>query len=184
MKKMALIMAMAMLVCWLPGQVLADTLIDWELNGVTFQGGGTATGDFVYDATNNTIKSWDITASQGTSVLSGTADPHTFSASTSVSVSNALPGGQITFWDPTAGNWPVYDLQLFTSGAFSALAAPGSLTLKNTSYYQVYASSSSNKSDLLTSGTLTGTAVPLPPSAFLLGSGLLGLAGLRRFRKG
>jgi hypothetical protein len=32
-------------------------------------------------------------------------------------------------------------------------------------------------------GTATATVVPVPPSAFLLGSGLLGLAGWRRLRK-
>jgi hypothetical protein len=33
-------------------------------------------------------------------------------------------------------------------------------------------------------GTVSSHVVPLPPSVFLLGSGLLGLAGWRRFRKG
>lgn len=180
MKKIALIVAMAMLVCWLPGQVLADTLIDWTLNGVTLSGGGSATGDFTYDATTQKITSWNITANQGTSVLSGTTNPYTFSASAFVSVSNALPGGEITF--ESTGNWPLYDLQLFTSGAFSALAAPGSLTLKNTSFYQVGNGPPNYNFDThsLTGGALTGTTVPLPPSAFLLGSGLIPLVWTRR----
>jgi hypothetical protein len=32
--------------------------------------------------------------------------------------------------------------------------------------------------------TVGAAAIPLPPTVFLLGSGLLGLAGWRRFRKG
>jgi hypothetical protein len=36
----------------------------------------------------------------------------------------------------------------------------------------------------VTISNLSVTAVPLPPTLFLLGSGLLGLAGWRRFRKG
>ena len=79
MKKMALIMAMAVLVCWLPGQALADIIIMWDLSGVTFSGGGSATGDFTYDATTGTITSWDITANQGTSPSRGHDEPVHFS---------------------------------------------------------------------------------------------------------
>jgi hypothetical protein len=37
--------------------------------------------------------------------------------------------------------------------------------------------------DLVLKVTVTATPIPLPPSALLLGSGLLGLVGLRRWRK-
>ena len=184
MKKMALIMAMAVLVCWLPGQLLADTYVMWDLNGVTFTGGGTATGDFTYDATTQTITSWDISASQGTSVLSGTADPHTFSASASASVANEAPDSLITLSDLSSG-YPGYYLSLEYFGPPSKLGTPGSLTLLSPyTFYTVYASPSSNKSyPYVSGGSLTGTALPLPPSAFLLGSGLIALVWTRRKKR-
>lgn len=185
MKKMALIMAMAVLVCWLPGQALADIIIMWDLSGVTFSGGGSATGDFTYDATTGTITSWDITANQGTSHSAGTTNPYTFPASASASAANQLPGTLVYLTELSA--YPGYGLFLYSASGFSDLAAPGSLTLSGTSYYEVFASSSSIKNYTLTGGSLTGTevsAVPLPSTGLLLGFGLLGLALLGLRRKG
>jgi len=54
----------------IPSIALADG-ITWNLTGVTFADGGTASGSFVYDAVTNTVSSIDIVTTFGT-VFGGT----------------------------------------------------------------------------------------------------------------
>ena len=47
-----------------PGIASADN-VTWDLSGVTFNDGGTATGSFVYNADTNTVSSVDIVTTPG-----------------------------------------------------------------------------------------------------------------------
>ena len=49
----------------LPSIASADG-VTWDLSGVTFSDGGTASGSFVYDAVTNTVSDVDITATART----------------------------------------------------------------------------------------------------------------------
>jgi hypothetical protein len=49
----------------LPSIASADG-VTWDLVGVTFDDGGTASGSFVYDAVSNTVSDVNITTSAGT----------------------------------------------------------------------------------------------------------------------
>jgi hypothetical protein len=55
----------------LPASALAVPLL-WTLNGVTFSGGGTASGSFVYDASTNTNSAVNITTTTGGGVTGST----------------------------------------------------------------------------------------------------------------
>ncbi len=43
----------------------------WQLSGVTFADGGTASGSFVYDASTNTYSAVNITTTPGTTITTG-----------------------------------------------------------------------------------------------------------------
>jgi hypothetical protein len=63
----ALLIGMALFTfLFLPSIASADD-VTWNLSGVTFDDGGTATGFFVYNADTNTVVSVDITTTLGTS---------------------------------------------------------------------------------------------------------------------
>ena len=78
---------------------------------------------------------------------------------------------QITGKDPGQGNFELYGATYF--------AAAGDPYLGKTLRVNLFGNTQVNF-DLV---SLDATAVPLPPGLLLLGSGLLGLAGWRRFRK-
>lgn len=59
------------LMAGMPPAASADT-VTWNLVGVTFNDGGTASGSFVYDATTNSFSSINIVTTAGT-VLGGAA---------------------------------------------------------------------------------------------------------------
>ena len=170
---------------------LADTFYSCDLSGVTLSGGGSVTGDFTYDATTGIITSWNITANQGTSPVPGPANPFTYPAfpAATMLVDYSSPTlTQLSLYEPASGGaYPLYDLYLSFAGPASDLAAPGQLTLllNNYSSYGVVASSTSYAYYNLTGGSLslTDTVVPLPPSAFLLGSGLIALVWTRRKKR-
>jgi hypothetical protein len=70
---------------------------------------------------------------------------------------------------------------LLSHGLFTLAAGPHSLTIQT---FQVYAGAENLGSPVgVAYFRVDPSAVPLPPSAWLLGSGLLGLLGWRRFRK-
>lgn len=67
----ALIAVPVLLVLLLIPSIASADGITWNLTGVTFADGGTASGSFVYDAVTNTVSSIDIVTTVGT-VFGGT----------------------------------------------------------------------------------------------------------------
>jgi hypothetical protein len=67
----ALIAVSALLVLLSIPSIASADGITWNLTGVTFADGGTASGSFVYDAVTNTVSSIDIVTTMGT-VFGGT----------------------------------------------------------------------------------------------------------------
>jgi hypothetical protein len=60
-----LIVVIVLVLLCVPSIASADGLT-WNLSGVTFGDGGTASGSFVYDATTNTVSNIDIVTTKGT----------------------------------------------------------------------------------------------------------------------
>jgi len=80
------------LVC-VPSIALADG-ITWNLSGVTFDDGGTASGSFVYDAATNTYSAIDVTTS-----AFGLRPPVTYTSFSDV----ALPSNTGFLFGPNSG---------------------------------------------------------------------------------
>jgi hypothetical protein len=156
-------------------------LVTWNLAGVTLADGGGVQGSFVYNSSLGLVTSWDIRAA------CPDLDPEWF---------YPAPNGWPMGWQQSLGGWKFGFLQDWGNFGFhdlvfevptrDALASPGVLPAQGVYEGTVYNSLSGafpwGGSFSITSGELS--AVPLPPTALLLGSCLLGLAGLRRFRKG
>ena len=83
-----------------------------------------------------------------------------------------------------------YDTTFTVTADFSGSSYVGSVTGSGSDGPYSFTLTGSMREDTINSGWHMGTfegsidVVPLPPTVLLLGSGLLGLAGWRRFRKG
>ena len=112
----------ALLSIILGGTARAD-LIDWTLNGVTFDDGGTASGTFRVNTVIRQVISWDITTTTG-SVVSG----HHFSSALpnqnfSNYTSNAIivddaAGNEIELTFDNSFGTPIANNTLFTPSAY------------------------------------------------------------------
>lgn len=73
--------------------------VTWYLTGVSFAGGGSATGWLVYNATTLSVTNWDITVTIGGWHLSGTENPFTFTPANSVAYNGfaSLPHDEAYF---------------------------------------------------------------------------------------
>ncbi len=97
-----------------------------------------------------------------------------------LSIMIAAIGGSL----PTRWYFNINDVGGGTGYAMNA-GYPEAFDSATTDLYYYATNNQTFQSSSITSfqGTWTAVAVPLPPSVLLLGSGLLGLAGWRRFRK-
>jgi hypothetical protein len=153
-------------------------LVTWVLDGVKFSDGGTATGSFVYDASNGTLVDFDIV---------GTGNR--FGAAYNLDVPCGLPGPPCTLASVLSGQVPGTSVLSFRAGgspsqeADLSLTAGGTLTdrggilpLKSGELSSPYHGFHS----ALVAGSLIGTPVPEATQWSLFVFGLLTLIGLRR----
>lgn len=144
----------------------------WTLSGVGFDDGGSATGSFVFDADTATASAVAITTTLGTS-FAGTSYAHVFAdGATAVSAS-------------TVSGSPYTDEFVVALNFASALTNAGGVVSINTSS-EIECSNASCDSHFTfrtgSSGTVSGTVIPEPASAALMGTGLTALAAARRRR--
>jgi len=189
----------------------ADVLTTFELSGVTFSDGGSATGSFTYDSTNQTLSNVDITTSGGT--LPGTTYNATGGVITSVftNVSATFPTLgtlQTNIFAFNQANYPANEYGpffelLFAHSTFSLslpdlilvdLAFPSTIPYgyAYTSSYEVTCGSVCNTGNTnlldyvardVAQGQINPTPLPAALPLFATGLGAMGLFGWRRKRK-
>jgi hypothetical protein len=223
MKKIALIMAMAALVCWAPGQALADfvpcTTFDSILDTVTSHHADfdASLGNYgnvhvglnedgtVAQVTITALKDPDFDFKIGLNIFKG------YSAFLNVNAGiDSFNEDAKGFWVSDKGSFTPDGLGTFNLAASNQLfgtVESVTITLTRTSGTWAHANEVLVANDggfdagawlvedngrfckpwgYVGEAALTppSGAVPLPPTVLFLGSGLLGLAGLGRFRKG
>jgi hypothetical protein len=179
-------------------------LVTWELSGVTFTDGGGITGSFVYDTAHDIIPLWNITVTAPATVLanpnggafiteptnpfvltpsnSGSAVDTSLSWTTTAVFTTPVPttpGEAFLLYQLVLGglpglpsaSWPEYVAAAPAYAISSAVSDP----IVPWGYYLAGGS-------IYVQGFTGYYAVPAPPSAILLASGLMGLA-VARLRK-
>jgi hypothetical protein len=159
----------------------ANTIQTYELNGVTFKGGGTATGTFTLDLTTNTLVSSDITTSFKNIVfVGGDYNGSIFDSLTTV------PSGQLRLAD-----WgiPLVTGQLFSLSftladlSMASFVAHGSETVYSAACFITGFVCGSRE---IVAGTINAVATtPIPAALPLLMTALggMGFMGWRRKRQ-
>jgi hypothetical protein len=213
MRKMVLIMAMAALVCWLPGQALA-TPVDFVSNLDTV-----GTHDSGFDVLSN-YGTVDVHLNSATQAvitfapIEQTSENdydfvlsflHGYAAFVNVSgafsVASVSPGG-ILGWSTdgtqsadvfgafnlSAKNNNLLDVDgvaitINATGTNSWASAAAVLVGNSLGYDAAAFLYEDSLLELFPTGYVAEHAVPIPPSALLLGSALLGLVSFRKFRK-
>jgi hypothetical protein len=128
------------------------------------------TNSVVADEVNNTKGNWF----QGFSTIGGYSTPISSTVDSGwLGIGyNGIPGlgGEATVWYDAGGGWQKL-----------ATYAPD---FNDNLYFSIMGKTQTGTSLSFQVNQVQLTSTPLPPSVLLLGSGLLGLAGWRRFRKG
>ena len=167
-----------------PSVASADP-ITWDLVGVTFADGGTASGFFVYDALTNMVSSINIVTSPGTMLGTPFTSTTTYAAlSPGFSPPLAFDFAFVNASGIVAGTTMLLDLELPMPGLTNS---GGMVSLLSQASEGVCADSGcTTEADTpirsITAGELVSPAVITPePSAFLLlGIGLVCIAGVAK----
>ncbi len=171
----SLITALVLFVLFCVPSIASADGIAWDLSGVTFDDGGTASGSFVYDATANTYSSIDIITTLGTAF--GGATYTSLSGGFGSSSTGMLLGasGDLT---GTPLLFLFFGSDLTNSGGTVSLTGVGEGTCDNTDC------SSNTRLRSITAGQVVGTvSTPEPSALSLLGLGLVGLLAVAAMRK-
>ena len=187
-KRVMFLSFLAVLVCAAPA--LADSSLTWYVNdfvvlGTQGQGSGKVTGNFTIDTTSLALTGVDATATAG-------------------GVNYSLTYGQVYSWGggveleygvSGTASTPGLLVEVALNGSWTNAQlsgpAPGEVLALNGGlmYVDVWLGTGSNSEtdnlyNEVGSGTLTQTPqVPLPPSVYLLGTGLIALAWARRKKR-
>jgi hypothetical protein len=171
--------AIAVLVLFLmagmPPTASADA-VTWNLVGVTFNDGGTASGSFVFDANTNTVSSVNITTTAGTAFGGATykfVDPG-FSPTPTVFV--VVPDASLSDFTGTPNFVPVFDTALTNSGGTVGLQV---LPSTGAAIESPCGDAGCTFAHIVYRYATAGEVVSAPePSAFfLLGTGFVALVG-------
>jgi hypothetical protein len=127
MKSFLQLLSLSLLISLSPLSGAGANPVTWNLVGVTFQSGSTATGSFTFDAGTGAISAWDITVNNesGISCTGGAGSDCIFSPATNVSSigSQAFP----YYWVPSSNPGNVY--MVWFASDTAASSAPGPLVL-------------------------------------------------------
>lgn len=155
----------------------------WQLNGVTFADGGTASGSFVYDASTNTYGSVNITTTPGTTITTGATLLYVspgFAPSSTAFLAGASNAPNLT---GTRAFFLVFASPLSNAGGLVSLAGSQEASCANAT-----CSSPVAPTRFTNAGSLNGTAtspVPALSAWALLATGLLlAAAGFAALKKG
>ena len=169
----------------LPSIASADSIL-WTLTGVTFAGGGTASGSFDYNSATNTFSAIDIVTTSGTG----------FGGATYTTLSGAFAGFSTStglFLGPAGGNFTgtpllvlFFDDPLFNAGGTVTdnLSTGDSAGIEGTCDDATCTSQTADRS--ITAGEATSTVAvvtPEPSALSLLGVAFAGLLAAVAVRK-
>jgi hypothetical protein len=175
----AILFSATLAIALLTSNVALAAPVTWTLNNWGLLGGGSATGSFVYDAGLGSYSNVSITSTIG---VAGS----TFSFDGVDAAANKL---QFVFGDPSSDDLTGTAVLLGTLGNPGMTDAGGTLFILTQggenpdSSQSICANANCSSSDspiFLTSGTISGSPVPVPAAVWLFGSALGFLGWMRR----
>jgi hypothetical protein len=140
--------------------------IRYDLSGVTFLDGATASGHFSYDATTKVVSSFDIFTTAGILSAFEYTDAHSGGGTYAF-----IPG--VIFLDNNVERYAAF---AFTN----ALTDNGGTFSINTTNGASFECGNCSPSRAVNAGSVSSSTVPEPTTVALLGLGLLGFAASRR----